>query len=99
MELRQYIKYKDFSQKELAGKIGITPVTFGVKIKKESFTIRELRKLSEILNCSFIIDDKKIKCIEKDSSFYEELKEFTAQTGCQPGQEILINGKRIKILV
>ena len=43
----------NISVAELARRIGTTPQNFNAKMKRESFTIRDLEDIAHVLDCTF----------------------------------------------
>lgn len=43
----------DISVSELARRMGTTPQNFNAKLKRESFTIADLERIANVLECSF----------------------------------------------
>lgn len=47
------IKRKNMSEAELARKLEISPQNLNAKMKRDNFTEADLRKIAEVLDCSF----------------------------------------------
>lgn len=47
------IKRKNMSEAELARKLEISPQNLNAKMKRDNFTESDLRKIAEVLDCSF----------------------------------------------
>lgn len=43
----------NISVSELARRFGTTPQNFNAKMKRESFTIRDLEKIADVVSCTF----------------------------------------------
>ena len=47
------VKRKNMSEAELARKLEISPQNLNAKMKRDNFTESDLRKIAEVLECSF----------------------------------------------
>jgi DNA-binding Xre family transcriptional regulator len=43
----------NISVSELARRVGTTPQNFNAKLKRESFTIKDLEKIAAVVSCTF----------------------------------------------
>lgn len=43
----------DISVAELARRVGTSPQNFNAKMKRESFTIKDLEKIASVVSCTF----------------------------------------------
>ena len=60
-KLNYLIKSGGLSQKEVGEKFGIIPQQMNRKVKRESFKIRELIQLAELVGCEIHFVSKKTK--------------------------------------
>ena len=53
-KIKMALAYRDMSQAALAREIGMTPSNFNQKLKRNTFTDEELRKMAEALGACYI---------------------------------------------
>lgn len=47
------VKRGNISEAELARRLGISPQNLNSKMKRDNFTERDLRKIAEVMDCTF----------------------------------------------
>jgi len=47
------VKRGNISEAELARRLGLLPQNFNVKMKRDNFTEGDLRRIAEVLDCTF----------------------------------------------
>jgi len=47
------VKRGNISEAELARRMGLLPQNFHVRMKRDNFTEADLRRIAEVLNCTF----------------------------------------------
>ena len=47
------VKRGNISEAELARRVGVTPQNFNHKMKRDNFTEADLKKIADVLDCSF----------------------------------------------